>query len=114
MEKNITISDLYIEALKTKEMIERSNDFLVLAFTLDEYNEFELILYKNKGHFNLERLYSEKVGKITKNITEGFVAIGQIIGFVEGYNVSQKVDFGPLEPVKQARQAIENATKGEE
>ena len=114
MEKNKTISDLYIEALKTREMIERSNAFLVLSFSLDEYDEFELRLYKDKGHFNLERIYTEKVGKITKNITEGFMAIGQIIGFVEGYNVTQEVDFGPLEPVKQARQALDSATKGGE
>lgn len=107
MERKLSISDLHRDALAIHKAAEDTE--FVVATDLNHLDIFSVTVMRKHPNFQCEIVWSGKVEDVSKNLIDGFMLIGQAVGFIDGWNKAKECDFGPLEPVQQARAALKNA-----
>lgn len=106
MERKLSISDLHRDALAIHKAAEDTE--FVVATELNHWDVFSVTVMRKHPHYP-ETVWSGKVEEVSKNLIDGFMLIGQAVGFIDGWDKAKECDFGPLEPVQQARAALKNA-----
>lgn len=99
MEK-ANIEGLYLSALALTKASQSSEDYAVRVEFLGTDDMTVCVMNKRSCY---ESLWYHRVENISRNITEGFLLIGQAIGFMDGRDYARQIDFvtgKPLEEVK--------------
>lgn len=97
MKKELTISELYLHARAVHDAAQERE--LMVMFDLNQSDIFDMTVLRKLPNYECETLWMQRVDDISKNILDGFILIGQAIGFIEGYDKAKEVEFGPLEKV---------------
>ena len=98
-----TISALYKAMLALARAAE-TDETDTGATSLNEYNELKIAVYEKKDG-NYERVWDAEVSNITENLVDGFIYIGEAVGFMDGLSEGREVEFGPLEKVETKKEA---------
>ena len=99
MEK-ANIEGLYLSGLALTKAAQSSEDYAVRVEFLGTDTMTVCVMNKRQ---NYESLWYHRVENISHDITEGFLLIGQAIGFMDGRDYARQIDFVTGKPLEETK-----------
>lgn len=95
--KQATISDLFQSAVTLTNVAERSEDYCVRC-ELASTDKFTVqVLLKRKSYTSV---FYGTVENVSHNIIDGYLLVGEAIGFMDGRDKAREVDFTTGKPLE--------------